>query len=200
MREVTRGACRPTTGYDLSPHRRRVPTAARSPPTPSRCAHLAHAFARVGTGTGLNARTTHAPRNACARAVAKRTVHGGRHAAASTRAVMERLGERLFCKVGAEGMYWRRAARTGPGPGDQDGRRQHRTRLRSGAGRGGGTPAAAGRRRPRTSVHGCSDIALSNWNGIEVGRMQATQAPREGRPPNRPDSADPGAAGRAAQR
>jgi hypothetical protein len=49
--------------------------------------------------------------------------------------VMQHLGERVFCKVGAEGVYCAALPEPRPGRGAEDGRRQHRPRRRGGAGR-----------------------------------------------------------------
>src|SRR5690606_7560900 len=101
MREVT-AALQASTGFDLA--RTAVGTDGCSIPTyaiPLR--HLAHAFARVATGGGLsdgNARAARRLRAAVARAP-QMAAGSGR---LDTR-LMQRLGERLFCKVGAEGMY-----------------------------------------------------------------------------------------------
>jgi L-asparaginase II len=65
--------------------------------------HLAHAFARVATGQGLapdHARAARRLRQAVARAPFM-VAGSGRF---DTR-VMQRLGERVFCKVGAEGVH-----------------------------------------------------------------------------------------------
>ena len=101
MREVT-AAIQATTGFDLS--RTAVGTDGCSIPTyavPLR--PLAHAFARVATGVGLregHARAARRLRQAVARAPFM-VAGTGRF---DTR-VMQLLGERLFCKVGAEGVY-----------------------------------------------------------------------------------------------
>ena len=101
MREVT-AAIQATTGYNLGATA--VGTDGCSIPTyavPLR--HLAHAFARVATGVGLregHARAARRLRQAVARAPFM-VAGTGRF---DTR-VMQLLGERVFCKVGAEGVY-----------------------------------------------------------------------------------------------
>ena len=101
MLEVT-AAIQAATGFDLGSTA--VGTDGCSIPTyavPLR--HLAHAFARVATGVGLregHARAARRLRQAVARAPFM-VAGTGRF---DTR-VMQLLGERLFCKVGAEGMY-----------------------------------------------------------------------------------------------
>jgi L-asparaginase II len=101
MREVTE-ALQATTGFDLS----RAPrgTDGCSIPTfaiPLR--HLAHAFARIGSGVGLREGHQRAARRLRA-AVAKAPFMVSGTGRFDTR-VMERFGERVFCKVGAEGVY-----------------------------------------------------------------------------------------------
>ncbi len=65
--------------------------------------HLALAFARVGTGDGLGDGHARAARR-LRQAVAKAPFMVGGTDRFDTR-VMQRLGERVFCKVGAEGVY-----------------------------------------------------------------------------------------------
>ena len=101
MREVT-AALQAATGFDLATTPRgtdgcSIPTHA----IPLR--HLALAFARVGTGIGLDAGHARAARR-LRRAVAKAPFMVAGTGRFDTR-VMERLGERVFCKVGAEGVY-----------------------------------------------------------------------------------------------
>jgi L-asparaginase II len=195
MREVS-AALQAATGFDLS--RSAVGTDGCSIPThavPLRA--LALAFARVATGVGLNdghARAALRLRRAVA--TAPYMVAGsGRF---DTR-VMQHFGARVFCKVGAEGVHCAALPELGLGVAIKmdDGNTARACEV---------AQAAVLQRLLKQDdadaalLGSLSDITLSNWNGIEVGRLQATQAPREGRPPNRPDSADPGAAGRAAQR
>ena len=97
MREVT-AALQASTGHDLT----NTPqgTDGCSIPTyaiPLR--QLAHAFARVGTGVGLSAGHAAAARRLRA-AVSKAPFMVAGSGRFDTR-VMERLGERVFCKVGA---------------------------------------------------------------------------------------------------
>ena len=101
MREVT-AAIQAATGFNLAATA--VGTDGCSIPTYAiPLLHLAHAFARVATGVGLregHARAARRLRQAVARAP---------HMVAGTgrldTRVMQLLGERVFCKVGAEGMY-----------------------------------------------------------------------------------------------
>jgi L-asparaginase II len=178
MREVT-AALQAATGYDLS--RTQVGTDGCSIPTyaiPLR--HLAQAFARIGTGTGLSpghARAAQRLRASVARAPF--LVAGtGR---LDTR-LMERLGERLFCKVGAEGMYCAALPELGLGVAIKmdDGNTARACELVLAAVVERLLPLADA---DRAFVHGFSDLALSNWNGIEVGRMRASALLRDGVPP-----------------
>jgi hypothetical protein len=101
MREVS-AAIQAATGADLSRAPRgidgcSIPTYA----IPLR--RLAHGFARAGTGVGL--RPGHAAAAArLRRAVARAPLMVAGSGRFDTR-VMQSLGERVFCKVGAEGMY-----------------------------------------------------------------------------------------------
>jgi len=101
MREVT-SVLQAVTGHDLANTPRgidgcSIPTFA----IPLR--NLARAFARVGTGAGLNAGHAGAAKRLRA-AVAKAPYLVAGQGRFDTR-VMERLGARVFCKVGAEGVF-----------------------------------------------------------------------------------------------
>lgn len=169
MREVT-AALQAATGFDLA--RAAVGTDGCSIPTyaiPLR--HLAHAFARVGTGIGLSpGHATAAERLRHAVAQAPFLVAGsGRF---DTR-VMERLAERVFCKVGAEGVYC--AALPGAGLGVaikiDDGNNARAAEV---------VMAAVIEARVRLDdaergfMRSLSDVTLRNWNGIEVGALRAS--------------------------
>ena len=100
MREVS-AALQAATGWDL----------ARSPAGTDGCSiptfaiplrHLAHAFARVATGTGLSAGHAAAARR-LRHAVAAEPYMVAGSGRFDTR-VMQHFGARVFCKVGAEGM------------------------------------------------------------------------------------------------
>jgi L-asparaginase II len=101
MREVTH-ALQTATGWDM----------ANAPQGIDGCSiptfgiplqHLARAFARVGTGVGLSEGHARAARR-LREAVAKAPFMVGGTDRFDTR-VMQRLGERVFCKVGAEGVH-----------------------------------------------------------------------------------------------
>ena len=171
MREVT-AALEATTGYDLS--KAAVGTDGCSIPTyaiPLR--HLAHAFARVATGTGLrpgHARAALRLRQAVARA--PQMVAGtGRF---DTR-VMQRLGERVFCKVGAEGVYCAALPSLGLGVAVkmEDGNTARACEVVMAALLARLLPLHG---EEAAFVHALADVPLVNWNGITVGRLRASSA------------------------
>lgn len=168
MREVT-AALQAATGFDLS--RTAAGTDGCSIPTyaiPLR--HLALAFARVATGQGL------APAHAAAArrlrgAVAKAPFMVAGSGRFDTR-VMERLGERVFCKVGAEGVYCAAFPEAGLGVALKmdDGNTARACEV---------AMAALIARHVRLDdaerafVGALADVPLANWNGLEVGRLRA---------------------------
>jgi L-asparaginase II len=174
MREVT-ASLQDATGFDLASAARgtdgcSIPTYA----IPLR--HLAQAFAKVATGQGLDAdraRAARRLREAVARA--PQMVAGtGRFDSR----VMQQFGERLFCKVGAEGVYC--AAIPGAGFGVaikmDDGNTARAAEV--------AMAAVIERLVPMQGdddaalVRSLSDVVMRNWNGIEVGRLRATEALR----------------------
>jgi L-asparaginase II len=174
MREVS-AALQASTGFDLAGTPRgtdgcSIPTYA----IPLR--HLALAFARVGTGIGLS--DDHARAAARLRgAVAKAPFMVAGTGRFDTR-VMERLGERVFCKVGAEGMYCAALPDRGLGVAIKvdDGNTARAAEVVMAV----VIEAFVALDDGETSfVRGFSDALLKNWNGIEVGRLQATAPLRE---------------------
>jgi L-asparaginase II len=172
MREVT-AALQAATGWDLS--NTPVGTDGCSIPTyavPLR--HLAHAFARVAGAPGLSedfARAARRLRQAAARA--PQMVAGtGRFDSR----VMAHFGERVFCKVGAEGVYCAALPDLGIGIALKmdDGNTARACEV---------VMAALLQRllpldeADAALLHALSDVPLTNWNGIEVGRLQAAAAP-----------------------
>ena len=168
MREVS-AALESTTGHDLA--RSPVGTDGCSIPThaiPLRA--LALAFARVGTGHGLRpGQAAAARRLRAAVAAAPFMVAGsGRF---DTR-VMQRLGARVFCKVGAEGVYCAALPELGLGVAIKmdDGNNARGCEVVMAAliqrllALGDGDAAFVG---------ALADLPLLNWNGIEVGRLRA---------------------------
>ena len=182
MREVS-AALQATTGFDLAAAPRG--TDGCSIPTFAIPLHnLALAFARVATGQGLRpGRASAARRLRAAVARAPLMVSGtGRFDSR----VMERLGERVFCKVGAEGVVPRRAAGTRARRRDQDGRRQQRARLGGRDGGGDRGPRRARRRRGRVHARLQRDRPCATGTGSRSVHARITVFAR-----GVGDSADP---------
>jgi len=168
MREVS-AALAAATGTDLARAPRGIDGC--SIPTfgiPLRA--LALAFARVGTGQGLSpghAGAAHRLRQAVARAP---FMVGGSDRFDTV--VMEALGERLFCKVGAEGVYCAALPELGLGLA---------LKIDDGQVRGAETAMAAViesvlalNASERAAVARFVDPVLRNWRGIEVGAVRAS--------------------------
>ena len=91
--------------------------------------------------------------------------------------VMQRLGERVFCKIGAEGVYCAALPEQGLGVAIKidDGNNARAAEV---------VMAAVIEvlvtldDDERSFMHSLSDLRLGNWNGIEVGRLQASQGLR----------------------
>ena len=168
MREVT-AALQATTGYGLD--KTAVGTDGCSIPAyaiPLR--HLAHAFARVATGVGL--RPGHA---AAARRLRQAVASAPYMVAGSGRfdsRVMERLGARVFCKVGAEGVYCAALPTLGLGVALKmdDGNTARACEVVMAALIEKLLPLPG---EEAAFMRDFSDVALVNWNGIEVGRLRA---------------------------
>ena len=171
MREVT-ASLQHTTGYDLS--RTAMGTDGCSIPTYAvPLHHLAHAFAKVATGQGLR------PGQATAALRLRRAVAAAPHMVAGSgrfdSRVMQRLGERVFCKVGAEGVYCAALPEQGLGVALKmdDGNTARACEV---------VMAALIVRlvrlddAERSFIGAAADVTLSNWNGIEVGRLRAAPA------------------------
>ncbi len=167
MRQVT-ASLQAATDWDLS--NTPVGTDGCSIPTfavPLR--NLALGFARVGTGVGLRAgRAAAARRLRAAVASAPFMVAGsGRF---DTR-VMERLGDRVFCKVGAEGVYCAAVPELGLGVAIKmdDGNTARACEV---------VMAVVIERllaldeADAAFMEGFSHTVMRNWNGIEVGGMR----------------------------
>ncbi len=172
MREVG-AALQATTGWDLA--KTAAGTDGCSIPTyaiPLR--HLALAFARVATGTGL--RPGHAKAAARLRQAVARAPQMVAGSGRFDSRVMQRLGERVFCKVGAEGFYC--AALPAQGLGIA-------IKMDDGNTARGCEVVMAGliarlvdlSDDERRFVDGLADQPLVNWNGIEVGRLRAALPP-----------------------
>ena len=173
MREVT-AAIEAATGAPLASAPRgtdgcSIPTFA----IPLRA--LALAFARVGSGVGL------APDHARAaqrlrRAVAREPLLVAGHGRLDTR-VMERLGERVFMKVGAEGMYCAALPQAGLGVAIKidDGNNARAAEVAIAAVI---EAHVALDDAERDFMRASSAPLLRNWRGIEVGALRASGALR----------------------
>ncbi|MCC6246990.1 MAG: asparaginase [Rubrivivax sp.] len=174
MREVT-ASLADATGFDLA-HTARGTDGCSIPTYAIPLRHLAHAFAKVATGAGLDADRARAAkrlREAVARAP-QMVAGSGRFDSR----VMQRLGERVFCKVGAEGVYCAALPEAGLGVAIKmdDGNTARAAEVVM--------AAVIERLVPMPGdddaafMRALSDLALRNWNGIEVGRLRATDALR----------------------
>ena len=174
MRSVT-AALQAATGFDLAEAPRgtdgcSIPTYA----IPLR--HLARAFARVGTGTGLAPEHARAARR-LREAVARRPFMVAGSDRFDTR-VMERLGERVFCKVGAEGVFCAALPERGLGVAIKvdDGNNARAAEVAMAAVIEAFVALDDGE---SSFMRGLSDMTLRNWNGIEVGALRADAALRQ---------------------
>jgi L-asparaginase II len=168
MREIT-AALQAVTGFDLASAPRgtdgcSIPTYA----VPLR--HLAHAFARVGTGVGLSDGHARAAQRLRA-AVAKAPFMVAGTGRFDTR-VMERLGERVFCKVGAEGVFCAALPERGLGVAIKmdDGNNSRACEVVMAAVIEG---FVALDQAQSAFMRTLSEVRLTNWNGIEVGQLLA---------------------------
>ena len=141
-------------------------------------ARLAHAFARVATGQGLApGRAAAARRLRVAAARAPSMIAGsGRF---DTR-VIERFGERVYCKVGAEGMYCAALPQRGLGIALKmdDGNTARACEVVMAALLESLVGALGD--EERTLLASLSDVTLRNRRGVEVGRLLAHDSLRQG--------------------
>ena len=174
MREVTQ-ALQATTGWDMAQAPRGIDGC--SIPTygiPLR--HLALAFARVATGVGLSPGHAGAARR-LRQAVARAPFMVAGTDRFDTR-VMQRLGERVFCKVGAEGVYCAALPERGLGVA---------IKIDDGNNARAAEVVMAAMIEAHVDLddadsqfmRGFSDVCLKNWNGIEVGRLRASPVLRQ---------------------
>ncbi len=167
MREVT-ASLESTTGFALAGTARgidgcSIPTYA----IPLR--HLAHAFAKVATGQGLRegqARAARRLRQAVA-AAPYMVAGSGRF---DTR-VMQALGERVFCKVGAEGMHCAAFPTLGLGAAIKmdDGNTARAVEVVMAAVTAALLPLEGA---DAALLHELADLPMRNWNGLEVGQLR----------------------------
>ncbi len=126
---------------------------------------LALAFARCGTGLGLSEGHARAARR-LRQAVAAAPFMVGGTDRFDTR-VMQTFGERLFCKIGAEGVYCAALPELGLGLA---------LKIDDGAARAAeaamATVAQALLRSGDEVLRGYSHLALRNWRGIDVGSLR----------------------------
>ena len=167
MREVS-AALSATTGVDVE----QAPsgTDGCSIPTfalPLRA--LALAFARAGTGHGLAEGHARAARRLRQAAAAAPFMVGGTDRF-DTR-VMQAFGERLFCKIGAEGVYCAALPELGLGVA---------LKIDDGAARAAEAAMAAVAlallRSEDELLRGYSHAALRNWRGLHVGSLRPAEA------------------------
>lgn len=166
MREVT-AALAAATGFDLATAPQGVDGC--SIPTfgiPLR--HLALAFARVATGHGLRPGYARAAKR-LREAVAKAPFMVGGTQRFDTE-VMQAFGERVFCKIGAEGVYCAALPERGVGIA---------LKIDDGQARAAQAVMAELIAQLVTAddaqsrlIDGLRDSVLTNWRGIEVGRVR----------------------------
>jgi L-asparaginase II len=178
MREVS-AALQRTTGADLA--HAPVGTDGCSIPTygiPLR--RLALAFARVAGGSGLSDGDARAAAR-LRRAVAAAPFMVGGTDRFDTR-VMQRLGERVFCKVGAEGVYCAALPQRGLGVAVKvdDGNTARAAEVVMAALIEALVALDDG---DAAFMRGCSELPLVNWNGMRVGTLRASAALRAAGPP-----------------
>jgi len=175
MRAVTE-ALQAATGHDLGHAPRGIDGC--SIPTFAIPLHaLALAFARVGTGTGLR------PGHARAATRLRQAVASEPFMAAGSdrfdTQVMAALGERVYCKVGAEAVFCASFPERGLGVAIKidDGNTARAAEVAMAA----TIEAFVELDNDEASLlHRLSEVHLRNWNGIEVGTLRATDALREG--------------------
>lgn len=131
---------------------------------------LAQTFARLGTGTHLRPGLADAARR-LRQAVARAPFSVGGTGRFDTR-VMERLGERVFCKVGAEGVYCAALPELGLGVAIKmdDGNTARAAEVAMAAVIESCLPldeADAG------FMAALSTVVMRNWNGLVVGELRA---------------------------
>jgi L-asparaginase II len=180
MREIS-ASVQDTTGCDLS----RAPTGTDGCSIPTfgiPLQQLARAFAKVATGVGLSA-----DRAAAAARLRRAVAHAPFFVAGTGRfdtRVMQRLGARVFCKVGAEGVFCAALPDAGLGVAIKidDGNNARAAEVVMAA-----VIEALVRLDgdERAFMHMLSDSPLKNWNGIRVGELRASAALRQALPTTR---------------
>jgi L-asparaginase II len=95
--------------------------------------------------------------------------------------VMQRLGERVFCKVGAEGVFCAALPEQGLGVAIKvdDGNNARAAEVVMAAAIEAWVPLDGDE---RTFMRSLSDVTLKNWNGIHVGELRASAGLRQALP------------------
>ncbi len=173
MREVT-AALQASTGFDLTSTARGV-DGCSIPAYAIPLRHLARAFARLGTGTGLSSSHAKAAKR-LREAVAKAPLMVAGTGRFDTR-VMQQLGARVFCKVGAEGVFCAALPEHGLGVAIKidDGNNARACEVVMAAVIEAFVTLDDDGARLMRSL---SDASVTNWNGIEVSRLRAAPALR----------------------
>jgi len=169
MRVVT-AALQATTGFDPASAPRGI-DGCSIPTFGIALRQLALGFARFGSGVGLSAEHTVAARR-LRQAVARAPFYVAGTGRFDTR-VMERLGERVFCKVGAEGVYCATFPDRGIGIALKidDGGPARAAEVAMAALIENGVALDDDEAH---FIQRLSSAALSNWNGIAIGRVEAS--------------------------
>ena len=174
MREVS-AAVQASTGCDLA-HAPRGIDGCSIPTYAIALRQVAHGFARAASGIGLSpGRAAAAARLRSAVAKAPFMVAGsGRF---DTR-VMQALGERVFCKVGAEGMYCAALPEAGLGVAIKvdDGNNARACEVAMAAVIEALVPLH--NNAEGELLAGLSNLRLLNWRGLQVGRLAAHESLR----------------------
>jgi len=173
MREVT-AALQAATSFDLA-HSARGTDGCSIPTYAIPLRHLALAFARVASGVGLSDSHAAAARRLRA-AVAKAPYLVAGSGRFDTQ-VMERLGARVFCKVGAEAVFCAALPERGLGVAIKidDGNTARAAEVVMAAAIEALVSLADAE---STFIRGFSEPTLQNWNGIQVGSLRATETLR----------------------
>jgi L-asparaginase II len=95
--------------------------------------------------------------------------------------VMQRLGERVFMKVGAEGLYCAALPSRGRGVAIRidDGNNARAAEVAIAAVIATVIEAALALAAAAALLHGYSEGVLRNWRGVEVGALRASDALRD---------------------
>ncbi len=138
---------------------------------------LALAFARMGSGVGLSTEHAQAARR-LRQAIAANPFMVAGTGRFDTR-VMAQLGERVFCKVGAEGVYCAALPELGLGVAIKvdDGNNARACEVVMAAVVQALLPLDNA--TDRSLIQSLAAVTLTNWRGMEVGRLHAAPALRE---------------------